>query len=49
MQLEVLNNINNQCSIVQRKISQCFGSLENRELDKELKILFKLLERYLNN
>jgi len=49
MKLEVLNDINNQCSIVQKKISQSFGALEDKGLDKELQILLTLLEKYLTD
>jgi len=47
MKLEILNDINNQCSIVQTKISRCFGMPDNTGLEKELAILLKLLEKYL--
>jgi len=53
MKLEALNDINNQCTIVQRKIAQCFGSHEIQDLINELqtcelKVLQKsmLLKRF---
>ena len=49
MRLEILNDINNQCSIVQIKISQSFGSLEDKELSTELQVLYELLEKYINS
>lgn len=49
MRLDILNDINNQCSIVQIKISQCFGALEDKELGAELQALYELLEKYINN
>ena len=46
--LEVLNAINNQCSIVQRNIAKDFGSFENESLIVELLMLHRLLSEYLD-
>ena len=48
MKLEVLNDINNQCSIVQKTIAENFGSNNNEDLPRELLTLHKLLEKYLD-
>ena len=47
MKLEILNNINNQCVIVQKSIAQTFGEPENETLINELQRLLKLLKEYL--
>ena len=47
MNLEVLNEINNQCSVVQKTIAQNFGLPEDELIVKELLILLNLLEKYL--
>lgn len=49
MKLEVLNSINNQCTVVQKAIAKNFGTPTNEEgLVCELRILYKLLDEYLN-
>ena len=48
MRLEVLNDINNQCSILQKTIAANFGSNNNEDLTGELLTLHKLLEKYLD-
>jgi len=47
MKLELLNEINNQCSVVQRVIAQSFGASESDRLLHELSILCNLLKKYL--
>jgi hypothetical protein len=47
MNLEVLNEINNQCSVVQKSIAQNFGLPDDEPIVKELLILLTLLESYL--
>jgi len=50
MKLEVLNEINNQCSVVQNAIAQNFGLPEKEErIAKELLKLLNLLEEYLKD
>jgi len=47
MRLEVLNDINNQCSVVQKTIAANFGSNNNEDITHELLTLYKLLEKYI--
>jgi len=49
MKSEVLNEINNQCAIVQRSVAKNFESLENEGLITELLKLRKLLDEFLDS
>jgi len=48
-ELEALNEINNQCSIVQKAISQNFGLSKDANIIKELLEMSNLLENYLSS